>query len=130
MTARTGVTVNRPREEVRGMWKSSEYRPEYIEDADAAVQFRDAPGDRGTEILVDLDEAARGGRLGEIVKKLTGSDPLARVKDDLRRFKQQVETGESPRSDSTPEGELAARTLRQRPAQPMEKSEQHPVGAP
>jgi len=130
MTARTGVTVNRPREEVRGMWKSSEYRPEYIEEADAAVQFRDAPGDRGTEILVDLDEAARGGRLGEIVKKLTGSDPLARVKDDLRRFKQQVETGEIPRSDSTPEGELAGRKLRQRPAQPMEKSEQHPVGAP
>ena len=129
MSARTGVTVNRPSEEVRRLWESSEYRPEYIVDADAAVQFRDAPGDRGTEIVVDLDEARRGGKLGEIVKKLTGSDPLARVKDDLRRFKQQVETGEIPRSDSTPEGELAASKLRQRPAQPLEGSK-HPVGAP
>jgi uncharacterized membrane protein len=129
MSARTGVTVNRPREEVIGLWQSSEYRPEYVEEADAAVQFRDAPGDRGTEILVDLDEARRGGKLAEMVKKLTGTDPLARVKDDLRRFKQQVETGEIPRSDSTPEGELAARKLRQRPAQPMEQSEQHRVGA-
>src|SRR4051812_48279964 len=108
MSARTAVTVSRPREEVMRLWESSGYRPDYVVDADAAVQFKDAPGDRGTEIIVDLDERARGGKLGEVVKKLTGSDPLARVKDDLRRFKQHVETGEIARSDSTPDGERAS----------------------
>lgn len=51
--------------------------------------------------------------------------PLAKVKDDLRRFRQHVETGEIVRSDGTPEGELAERKLKQRPAQPLEE-----VGAP
>jgi uncharacterized membrane protein len=59
-----------------------------------------------------------GGRLGEIVAKLSGGEPLAKAKDDLRRFKQRVETGEIPRSDGTPAGELAERKLKQRPAQP------------
>ena len=123
MSVRAAVTVYRPRNEVERLWRESEYRPEYVESADAAVSFKDAPGDRGTEIHVSLDESARGGRLGEIVGKLTGSDPLAKVKDDLRRFKAHVETGEVPRSDGTPEGESAERKLKQRPAQPLDESE-------
>jgi hypothetical protein len=125
---RAAITVYRPREEVERLWRSSAYRPEYIEEADTAVRFEDAPGDRGTEIHVDLDEGARGGRLGEIAGKLTGSDPLARVKDDLRRFKAHVETGEVPRSDGSPEGETAARKLKQRPAQPLDESETEKAG--
>jgi len=82
MGSRAAITVNRPREELQRLWSSSEHRPQYIADADAAVQFRDAPGDRGTEIHVD-----------------TQSEPLDRVKEDLRRFKRHVETGEIPRSD-------------------------------
>jgi hypothetical protein len=54
------------------------------------------------------------------VQKLVGTEPLAKVKDDLRRFKAHVETGEIPRSDGAPEGELAERKLKQRPAQPLE----------
>jgi hypothetical protein len=54
--------------------------------------------------------------------------PLAKVKDDLRRFKQHVETGEIARSDATPEGELAERKLKQRPAQPLEEGELEQVG--
>jgi hypothetical protein len=41
--------------------------------------------------------------------------------DALRRFKARVETGEVPRSDAVPEGELAERKLKQRPAQPLEE---------
>ena len=55
--------------------------------------------------------------------------PLAKAKDQLRRFKQQVETGEVPRSDGTPKGESAERKLKQRPAQPLEDSELEKVGA-
>jgi uncharacterized membrane protein len=128
MRAHAAITVNRPREEVERLWQSSEYRPSYIDGADAAVSFADAPGDRGTEIHVDLERDLPGGPLGEIVAKLTGKEPLAKIKDDLRRFKQKVETGEIARSDAAPEGELAERKLKQRPAQPLPENELEQVG--
>ena len=120
---KAAVTVHRSREEVQRLWESSEHRPEYVQGTDAAVTFKDAPGDRGTEIHVDLEGATSGGKLGEVVHRLTGADALAKVKDDLRRFKQVVETGIVPRSDGSPEGELAERKLKQRPAQPLDESE-------
>ena len=128
MTGHAAITVHRSREEVERLWRNSEHRPSYIDGADAAVRFSDAPGDRGTEIHVDLQRDVRGGRLGEVVAKLAGGDPLAKVKDDLRRFKQHVETGEIPRSDGTPEGELAERKLKQRPAQPLQDAELEKAG--
>jgi uncharacterized membrane protein len=127
MASKAAITVNRPQEEVRRMWESPEYRPEYIERTDAAVSFKDAPGDRGTEIHVDLARAT-GGKLGEAIQKLFGAAPLAKVKDDLRHFKQLVEAGEIARSDGSPEGERTARKLKQRPAQPLEESELQKVG--
>ena len=129
MSSKAAITVLRPREDVERLWQSSEYRAEYVRDADAAVSFTDAPGDRGTEIHVDLDQDAPGGRIGEVFQKLSGAQPLAKVKDDLRRFKQRVETGEIARSDGTPEGELAERKFKQRPAQPLEESELSKAGA-
>jgi uncharacterized membrane protein len=125
---KAAVTVHRSREEVQRLWESSEHRPEYVQGTDAAVTFKDAPGDRGTEIHVDLEGATSGGKLGEVVRKVTGSEPLAKVKDDLRRFKQLVETGIVPRSEGSPEGELAERKLKQRPAQPLEDSELEKAG--
>jgi hypothetical protein len=129
MSSKASITVLGPREEVRQRWQDDNYRPDYIDSADAAVSFRAAPGDRGTEIHVDLEKSAPGGRLGEMLMKLTGKEPLAKVKDDLRRFKARFETGEIPRSDGVPEGELAERKLKQRPAQPLEESELQKVGA-
>jgi hypothetical protein len=123
MRAKAAITVLRSRDEIQRLWQDSEYRPSYIEGADAAVAFVDAPGDRGTEIHVDLAYNAPGGRLGDMIANLIGSAPLPKVKDDLRRFKQHVETGEIPRSDATPEGESAERKLKQRPAQPLPESE-------
>jgi uncharacterized membrane protein len=128
MKAHAAVTVNRSREEVERLWRSSGYRPSYIEETDAAVRFADAPGDRGTEIHVDLEREMRGGKLGEVVAKLTTAEPLAKVKDDLRHFKQYVETGEIARSDGAPEGERAGRKLKQRPAQPLDESELEKAG--
>ena len=126
MSHKAAITVYRPRDEVERRWKSSP--PEYIANADATVTFADAPGDRGTEIHVALD-SARAGKLGEAAQKLTGKEPRAKTMDDLRRFKQQVETGEITRSEGTPEGELAKRKLKQRPAQPLEESETEKAGA-
>jgi uncharacterized membrane protein len=128
MSRKAAITVLRSRDELQRLWQSSKYRPEYIEGADAAVTFVDAPGDRGTEIHVDLEHRARVGKLGEMVKKLVSGEPLAKVKDDLRRFKQHVETGVIARSEGTPEGESADRKLKQRPAQPLDESELEKVG--
>ncbi|MBD0280748.1 MAG: hypothetical protein ICV69_00925 [Thermoleophilaceae bacterium] len=127
MSQKAAITVNRPREDVERLWSSSEYRPKYIEASGARVAFVDAPGDRGTEIHVELGRT-RGGKLGEVVQKLVGAVPRAKVTDDLRRFKQQVETGVIARSDGTPEGELAERKLKQRPAQPLSEAEAGKAG--
>jgi uncharacterized membrane protein len=82
------------------------------------VRFVDAPGGRGTEIHLEMRYSAPGGPLGSAIARLFGEDPGQQVRDDLRRFKQVVETGEVIRSEGTPEGTNARRLLRQRPAQP------------
>ena len=120
MQRRAAITVFRPREEVERLWRDPSYGAARLDAA--AVRFADAPGDRGTEIHVVLEDDVRGGQLGESVKKLSGSDPLSTAKDQLRRFKQLVETGVIARSDGSPDGESAARKLHQRPAQPVDGS--------
>jgi uncharacterized membrane protein len=125
MRRKATITVMRPRDEVESLWRSPERRPQYIEGKDATVTFTGAPGDRGTEIHVELDSSAK---LGDAVGKLLGTLPLAKVKDDLRRFKQQVETGEVPRSEGSPEGERVERKFKQRPAQPLDQSELDKAG--
>jgi uncharacterized membrane protein len=87
-----------------------------------AVGFADAPGDRGTEVHVDLEYAPPAGRAGSLLAKLFGEEPNMQVRDDLRRFKQVLETGEVVRSEGSPEGTLARRLVAQRPAQPLERS--------
>jgi uncharacterized membrane protein len=82
------------------------------------VVFSPAPGDRGTEVRVHLDYDLPGGRLGAKVARLLGEDPHQQVEDDLRRFKQVLETGTVVVSDGSPGGTRARRHLFQRPAAP------------
>jgi hypothetical protein len=49
-------------------------------------------------------------------------DLATQLADDLRRFKQVVETGQVTRSDATPDGHLLAGHLKQRPAQPLDEA--------
>jgi len=58
-----------------------------------AVNFSDAPGDRGTIVKVTLDYEPPGGRIGALVARLFGEDPDRQVREDLRKFKQLMETG-------------------------------------
>jgi hypothetical protein len=129
MSGRASITVLGGRDEVQRRWQDDRYRPDYVDSVDAAVSFRSAPGDRGTEIHVDLETAAPGGKLGEMLMKLSGKEPLAKVKDGLRHFKARFETGVVPRSDGSPEGELAERKSKQRPAQPLSPQELEKVSA-
>jgi uncharacterized membrane protein len=128
MTTKASITVLGDPEEVQRRWRGSEHRPIHLGESDAAVTFKRAPGDRGTEIHVDLTHGAPGGALGETLQKLLGAAPRAKVMDELRRFKQVFETGVVTRSEGSPEGELAERKLKQRPAQPLEDSELVKVG--
>ena len=65
MGSRTAITVLGSPDEVRRMWQDPTFRPEYIADLDAAITFRAAPGDRGTEIYVALQRSEPQGKLGE-----------------------------------------------------------------
>jgi uncharacterized membrane protein len=67
-----------------------------------AVRFKLAPGARGTELDVEIDYTAPGGRLGSLVAKLFGEEPEQQVDEDLRRLKQVLEAGEVARSGVRP----------------------------
>jgi uncharacterized membrane protein len=84
------------------------------------VEVVPAPGGRGTEVHVSVQYSPPGGKLGSVVAKLFGEDPAQQVSDDLRRFKQLVETGEVARSDGAPLGTRSADMVGQRGAQPLE----------
>jgi uncharacterized membrane protein len=84
-----------------------------------SVSFTDAPGGRGTEVRVELRFDPPGGMLGAAFARMLGEHPDQQVRDDMRRFKQVMETGEVVRSEGSPEGVHAIRQLRQRPEQPV-----------
>jgi uncharacterized membrane protein len=86
---------------------------------EGSVDLRPAPGGRGTEVRVHLRYSIPMGRAGQAFARLFGEEPHQQVEDDLRRFKQVMETGEVVRSDGSPEGHSASRQLIQRPAQPV-----------
>ena len=64
-----------------------------------SVRFAPAPGARGTEVRVQLQYHPPAGRLGRALAWMFGEEPDQQVHDDLRRFKQIMETGEIPLSD-------------------------------
>lgn len=82
------------------------------------VRFAPAPGDRGTEITVEVHYVPPGGRAGAAVAKLLGENPQQQVRDDVRRFKQVIETGEVVRSEGSPEGFSTRRQRKQHRGQP------------
>lgn len=90
---------------------------------EGSVRFVKAPGDQGTEVHVSLSYDMPGGKAGELVARLMGEDPHQQLDDDLRRFKQVMETGEIIRSDGAPEGKRARKEFPQHPAQPLSDEE-------
>lgn len=88
-----------------------------------SVRFAEAPGGRGTEVVVELEWSPPLGGVGETLGKLLGEEPATQLGDDLRRFKQVIETGEIARSEGSPEGHALPQHLKQRPAQPVGATE-------
>jgi len=65
------------------------------------VRFERAPGNRGTIVRVELEYDPPGGVLGKAVAKLFGEEPQQQVDDDVRKFKQIIETGDVAKSEAS-----------------------------
>jgi uncharacterized membrane protein len=90
------ITEDRPAELIA--WRS-------LEGAEVTnsgqVRFTPLPGDRGTEVRVELSYDPPGGLIGATVARLFGEEPSVQVDGDLRRFKQVLELGEVVHSDAS-----------------------------
>jgi uncharacterized membrane protein len=70
-----------------------------------SVNFRPAPGGRGTNVKVTFNYNPPGGKPGALLAKLFGLEPGQIVEQNLRRLKQLFETGVIP----TTEGQTSGR---------------------
>jgi uncharacterized membrane protein len=82
-------------------WRSTEGSE--VDNA-GSVHFKPATGGRGTEVRVILRYDPPAGRFGARVSKILGEDPAHNVKEDLRRLKMLIETGEVATIDGQTSG--------------------------
>ncbi|MDZ8082361.1 MAG: SRPBCC family protein [Nostoc sp. SerVER01] len=75
------------------------------------VQFKPAPGNRGTEVKVVREYNPPGGVIGNAlakpvvdIAKLFGEDPKHNLTEDLRHFKMLMEAGEIATTEGQPRG--------------------------
>ena len=90
--------ITQERENELLAWRSlpgSEVRTE------GSVRFREAPGDRGTELTVQMTYEPPGGVVTTKLAQLFRAIPDTEIERDLRAFKQVMETGEVLVSDAT-----------------------------
>jgi uncharacterized membrane protein len=73
-----------------------------------SVEFRRAPGNRGTEIHVSLQYRPPAGRIGAALASLFGESAQQQVREDLRHLKQLLEAGEIPTTEGQPHGRRSA----------------------
>ena len=119
---RKSITIRKTREEVEQAFRSDGDLGRKIQEHGATVRYAAAPGDRGTEIIVEWVQDPPLGEIGALAQKVSGDDLATQLSDDLRRLKQRLETGQVTRSDGVPEGHSLGRQLKQRPAQPLEEA--------
>lgn len=69
-----------------------------------SVRFDAAPGGRGTLVKVEMYYGLPGGRMAQQAAKLLSAAPETVIKEDLRRLKQLIETGEIATTRGQPSG--------------------------
>jgi uncharacterized membrane protein len=74
-------------------WRSL---PESEIEVDGVVEFVEAPGGRGTYLTAITRYRPPAGAVGNAVAKMLGKDPNFLMRQDLRRLKALIETGEIP----------------------------------
>jgi uncharacterized membrane protein len=98
-----------------GEWLAWRSLPGSQVEHSGSVRFAPAPGARGTEVRVQMEYKPPAGRVGRVIAMLFGEEPEQQIREDLRRFKALMETGEVPLSDGPGMW---------RPAQPAKRAEQ------
>jgi uncharacterized membrane protein len=83
------ITEDRPNQAIA--WRSLSGSPI---DTAGAVRFSPAPGGRGTEVTVELEYSLPGRAVSAQLARLLGQAPEQQLQEDLRRFKQLLETGQ------------------------------------
>jgi uncharacterized membrane protein len=91
-------------------WRSL---PNLIIENSGTVLFKDAPGDRGTEVHITMSYDILGGSAAAALAKLLGEEPGRQIREDLRRFKQILETGQTATVIGQPSGRIE-QTMKQR----------------
>jgi len=100
------ITEDRPNELIA--WRSL---PGSTVANSGQVAFKPSSSGFGTEVSVSLDYSPPGGFLGAVVAKIFGEEPQQQINDDLRHFKQIMETGEIPTTYGQPAGRMAERDM-------------------
>jgi len=107
MTVEWDAVIHNEQENELIAWRS-------LEGADipnaGSVRFERAPGGRGTIVKVALEYDPPAGKVGATIAKLFGEEPEQQVEEDLRRFKQVMETDAA----STTEGQSSGRSATSR----------------
>jgi len=73
-------------------------------DTAGSVHFSPAPGGQGTVVRVSLKYDPPAGKAGATLAWLLGESPEGQVREDLRRFKQMMESGEVATTSGQPSG--------------------------
>lgn len=71
---------------------------------EGTVRFEPARSGRGTIVRVEMLYRPPAGKVGVQIAKLFGEEPRLQIKDDLRRLKQLIETGELATTFGQPSG--------------------------
>jgi uncharacterized membrane protein len=93
------VITDRPNELIG--WRSL---PNSEVDTAGSVHLRQLGSDRGTEVRVALKYDPPAGKAGAALARLFGQSPQQQIREDLRRLKQFMETGELPTIAGQPRG--------------------------
>jgi uncharacterized membrane protein len=89
VSVRTRIVSDRENEEIA--WRSIEGSEI---DTEGKVMFRDAPGNRGTEVEAVIAYIPPGGEAGRLIAKLFQREPRLQGRREMKRFKMLMETGE------------------------------------
>lgn len=68
------------------------------------IQFRPAPANRGTLLVVVVEYRPTARGTSRVLSSIVGKTPSLFLRQDLRRFKALVETGEIPTTEGQPHG--------------------------
>ncbi|HEX3741759.1 MAG TPA: hypothetical protein VHV29_18825 [Terriglobales bacterium] len=97
-SSRVELTDEKPEDFIA--WSSDDQMIEHR----GVVRFKQAPGDRGTEISIALEYKSPTGPISNALAALAGLHPEQLVREGLRQIKQLMETGEIPTTEGQPVG--------------------------